>query len=186
MKKKKVGILGGSFDPVHFGHINLAISLKEACDLNEVLFVPARISPFKTEAPPVASSEHRLNMLKLAISGILEFRLIDWELDAEGPSYSIDTVRKLSEDPSLELHLLIADDQAGSFHLWKEAEELSKLAPPLIGMRRTSRDQKGGVKMPVLEISSTFIRERLSQKKYCGHLVPASVLDYIARNNLYS
>ncbi len=189
-KKVKVGILGGSFDPVHFGHLNLALSLKETCQLDEVLFVPAGISPFKEGAPPVVSSEHRLAMLKLAIAPIKGFRVIDWELMEKGPSYTINTVRKLSEAPSLELHLLLGDDHIATFQKWKEADELIRLAPPLIGTRggddalqHTLPGKR--VNIPVFDISSTFIRARLSQKKYCGHLMPASVLDYIAQHRLY-
>lgn len=189
-KKIKVGILGGSFDPVHFGHLNLAIALKETCHLDEVFFVPTGISPFKMETPPVVSSEHRLSMLKLAIKPIKEFRVIDWEINQKGPSYTIDTVRRLSEDPSLQLHLLLGDDHLASFQLWKEGDELIRLAPPLIGTRlgedsSHSIPQGKRVNIPVFDISSTGIRARLSQKKYCGHLVPASVLDYIAQYSLY-
>jgi nicotinate-nucleotide adenylyltransferase len=191
----KVGILGGSFDPVHFGHLNLAVSLKEICMLDEVLFVPTGISPFKEGAPPIASSEHRLAMLELAIAPIKGFRAIDWELSVKGLSYTIDTVRKLSEDSSLELHLLIGDDHRVSLHRWKDADELIRLASPLIGTREGEETFKQSsllktlqgrqVKIPVFDISSTFIRGRFSQKKYCGHLVPASVLDYIRQHNLY-
>jgi nicotinate-nucleotide adenylyltransferase len=190
-QKKKVGILGGSFDPVHFGHINLALCLKESCMLDEVLFIPAGVSPFKESAPPVVSSEHRLKMLKLALAPIKEFRVIDWELNRQGPSYTIDTVRTLAEDSSLELHLLIGDDHRDSFHLWKDADELVRLAPLLIGTRGSSSEGKHQqllgkkVLIPILDISSTLIRSRLSQKKYCGHLMPASVLDYIGHHHLY-
>ena len=133
--KKKAGILGGSFDPVHFGHLNLAISLMESCALDEVLFIPTRLSPFKENAPPRVSSEHRLAMLKIALVPLKKFRIIDWELEGQGPAYTIDTVRKLSQDHSLGLHLLLGEDHLKSFDRWKEVEELIQLAPPLIGSR---------------------------------------------------
>lgn len=182
--KKKVGIFGGTFDPVHFGHLNLAVSLMETCSLDEVLFFPAGLSPFKESARPTASAEHRLAMLALAVAPVKKFRLIDWEIKANGPSYTIDTVRRLSEDPSLELHLLIGEDHLATLSRWKEADELIRLAPPLVA----AREGKGGgktVKIPLFEISSTDVRQRLTQKKYCGHLVPASVLDYIQKHQLY-
>jgi nicotinate-nucleotide adenylyltransferase len=197
MKKKKVGILGGSFDPVHFGHLNLAICLMESCSLDEVLFVPTSLSPFKETAPPVATAKHRQAMLKVAIAPIKEFRILDWEISALGPTYTIDTVRKISQDRSLELHLLIGEDHLAAFHRWKEVEELIQLAPPLIGTRETAdrlsklpadlekKLRPGCVKIPLLDISSTNIRERLAQKKYCGHLLSATVLDYIQHNHLY-
>jgi len=184
--KKKVGILGGSFDPVHFGHLNLGLSLKEKCHLDEVLFVPAGLSPFKESAPPFASAKHRLSMLKIAIQPILGFRVLDWELDADGPSYTIDTIRRLSADPSLELHLLIGEDHLASLHKWKDAEELLELAPPLIGARNSMRAEAHIYKIPLFDISSTVVRERLIQKKYCGHLVPAKVLEYIEDHHLYA
>jgi nicotinate-nucleotide adenylyltransferase len=195
-KKQTVGILGGSFDPVHLGHLNLAISLRESCLLDEVFFIPARVSPFKGCAPPVASPEHRLAMLKLATSAVKEFRIIDWQLESQGPSYTIDVVRRLIEDSSLKLHLLLGEDHIASFHRWKQADELIHLASPLIGIRN-SFDQSlpdavfkaphfKRVKIPVFEISSTVIRSRLAQKKYCGHLVPTSVLDYIRQYDLYN
>lgn len=195
--KKKVGVFGGSFDPVHLGHLNLAIALMESCSLDEVLFIPTRLSPFKENAPPVVSIEHRVEMLKIALSPLNKFRLIDWEVHGHGPAYTIDTVRRLSQDPTLELHLLIGEDHLNSFHRWKEVEELIELAPPLIGARENSkafdslppRLQKklshARIKIPLFDISSTYIRDRLAHKKYCGHLVPADVLRYIYQNHLY-
>lgn len=189
--KKRIGILGGSFDPVHFGHLNLAISLKELCALDEVLFVPAALSPFKKEAPPAVSARHRLAMVHMAIEPVQGLQALDWELKSQGPSFSIDTVRRLSADPSVELHLLVGEDHLASFSRWKESGELLRLAPPLIGVRdNTSAKEKEGnaslFRIPRLEISSTMVRERLAQKKYCGHLVPAKVLEYIEKFELYS
>lgn len=170
--KRKVGVFGGTFDPVHFGHLNLAISLMEACALNQVLFVPAFQSPFKENTPPSASAAHRSAMLQLAIAPIKAFKLIDWELLQEGPSYAIDTVRKLAKDSSLELHYLLGQDHQATFHRWKDADELARLAPPLFESRR-------------FEISSTEVRERLSRHQYCGHLIPAPVLEYIQHHQIY-
>lgn len=197
--KKKIGILGGSFDPIHFGHLNLGIRLLEEAGLDEVLFVPSSLSPFKESAPPVAAAEHRSAMAKLAIGPVPAFRLLDWELHGSSPAFTIDTVRKLSRDSTLELHLLIGEDHLASFQHWKEAEELIRLAPPFVGTRNlkdegplsqiTSKLQealrKARVKIPQFDVSSTEIRKRLSQKRYCGHLVPASVLDYIQLYHLY-
>jgi nicotinate-nucleotide adenylyltransferase len=188
---KKLGILGGSFDPIHLGHLNLATSLKQLCHLDEVLFVPAFCSPFKGDSLPQASPEDRLKMVELAIADVPEFSLIDWEIHAKTPSYTIDTVRRLSEDPTLQLHLLLGDDQVARFSLWKEAEELVRLSPPLIGTRLGKEVNfpipgSQSVKIPIFEASSTQIRERLSKKLPCEHLLPASVLDYIRKHQLYS
>jgi nicotinate-nucleotide adenylyltransferase len=187
--KKKMGVLGGRLNPTHFGHLNLALSLMESCKLDGVFFVPAGISPFKEKAPPIASGEHRLEMVKRAIAPIQEFCAIDWEVRAPGPSYTIHTVRKLAEDQSLELHLLIGSDHVASLDRWKEVDKLLHLAPPFVGTRSGSELQHlqmgKEVGISLLEISSTSIRARLSKKKYCGHLVPGSVLDYIAHHHLY-
>jgi nicotinate-nucleotide adenylyltransferase len=194
--KRKVGILGGSFDPVHFGHLNLAINLMEVCALDEILFVPTSLSPFKEDSPPTASTEHREKMLGLAIKPVKKFRLLHWEILSGGPTFTIDTVRRLSSDPSLQLYLILGEDHVASFHRWKEVEDLMRLTSVLIGTRELGDLSQlpvefqeklchARVKIPLFEISSTNIRSRLSQKRYCGHLVPATVLDYIDKHDLY-
>lgn len=198
-KKRRVGLFGGSFDPIHFGHLNLALGLLEAGKVDEVLFCPAYTSPLKAGEPPAASKEARLAMLALAIEPIKEFKLLDWEIKRAGPSYTIDTVRYLLEKEEGELHLILGDDALHTLSRWKEVEELLRLAPPLVGSRlghRLEESQElslelkkrllpGLVSIPVLDISSTEIRKRLRQKKFCGYLMPAPVLDYISKNNLY-
>lgn len=193
---KKVGIFGGTFDPIHFGHLNLAICMMEACDLDEVLFVPTSLSPFKENAPPKASAEHRKVMVKLAIEPVKKFRILDWEMQTQGPTFTIDTVRKLSSDPSLQIHLILGEDHVASFPRWKDVEDLIRLAAPLIGTRELGdlsqlpvefqeKLRNAKIQVPSFEISSTNIRSRLSQKKYCGFLVPPVVLEYIDKNQLY-
>lgn len=192
--KRKIGILGGSFDPVHFGHLNLAICLMESCGLDEVLFVPTSLSPFKEATPPVATSLERFTMLKSALKPLEKFHINEEEIHRSGPVYTIDTVRKLAQNKHLQLHLLLGEDHLHTFHKWKDVEELILLAPPLIGGRTTemttlpkdfTATPLRTVKIPLLDISSTMIRERLFQGKYCGHLVPAEVLDLIKKKNLY-
>ena len=190
--KKKVGIFGGSFDPIHWGHLNMAVSLMEACALDQVLFVTAGVSPFKEKTPPAVSGKHRLHMVELAICGIKSFAALDWEIESEGPSYTIDTVRRLSKDPSLQLHLLIGEDHLDTFHRWNEADELTRLSPPLVACRAGSRQGTPSaldsykIPIPLFDISITVVRQRLIQKKYCDYLIPASVLDYIEKHRLYS
>ena len=163
-----IGFFGGSFDPIHFGHIALAIDLLEAHKLKKVLFCPAFCSPFKAGRPPIASPEHRLAMLKLALDHP-QFEITTLELDRRGPSYTIDTIHALQLKG---LRLLLSEEAAAHLDKWKEAQELVRLAPPLIGPRQ-------------IPISSTQIRDRLKKRLYCGHLVPAQVLKYIEIHGLY-
>lgn len=168
--KKTVGFFGGTFDPIHFGHISLAVHLLEAHKLDEVVFCPAFCSPFKTAAPPVASPEQRLEMLKLALDHP-QFKISTWEVDQEKCSYTIETIRAMAQE-GVKLRLLLSDEAAAHLNKWKETEELVRLAPPLIGPRE-------------IQISSTDIRARLKKGLYCGHLVPAKALQYILKKKLY-
>ncbi len=162
------GFFGGTFDPIHFGHIGLAVHLLEAHQLKEILFCPAFCSPFKTKAPPMASPAHRLAMLELALDHP-QFKITTIELDRKDSSYSIETIRALRIK---DLRLILSEETAAHLDKWKETEELVRLAPPLIGPRRT-------------DISSTEIRARLKKKLYCGHLIPAKALEYIQKHRLY-
>src|SRR5580692_5010418 len=119
MRRKKIGLLGGSFDPLHFGHLNLALSLMEAHQLDSVFFCPAFTSPFKTARPPAASPEHRLAMLHLGIQTIEAFSVLDWEIKTMIPSYTIDTVEKLKNQTDAALFLLLGEDQLSDLHRWK-------------------------------------------------------------------
>lgn len=185
---RRIGLLGGSFDPIHFGHLNLALQLLESKQLTQVLFCPASLSPFKKRAPPCAAKEHRLHMVQLAIAPIAGFALLDWEVHRSEACYTIDTVRRLVKEAQEEtqFHLLLGEDAFRQLHAWKESEALVQLAPPLVGARSSSTTlQEQMVPIHALDISSTDIRERLQKHLYCGHLVPAKVLDYIFLHRLY-
>jgi nicotinate-nucleotide adenylyltransferase len=199
MRKKRVGILGGSFDPLHFGHLNMAIALLESHGLDTVLFCPARVSPFKMKSPYGAAPEHRLAMVRCGIQKIPHFSILDWEINHTGPSYTIDTIKHLKNESDADLFLLLGEDQLPDLHNWKEVDHLFSLCTPLIASRKINRPlsllhlsspvhsliSQGRTKIPIMEISSTTIRERLSQKKSCQHLVPDLILDYIERHQLY-
>jgi len=163
-----IGFFGGSFDPIHLGHIALALELLEKNNLNEVIFCPASCSPFKSSAPPRVSDEHRLAMLTLALDHP-QFKLSSIEIDRGGASYTIDTIRTLNL-PSI--RLILSKETATHLSDWKESKALIELAPPLIGSHK-------------LDISSTEIRDRLKKNLYCSHLLPASVLNYIHKHQLY-
>lgn len=195
--KTKVGFFGGTFDPIHFGHLNLALSILEANQLKQVFFSPANYSPEKKKNPPIAPKEARKEMIELAIEDIPEFTVIEDEIEREGPSYTIDTIRALEKrHPHMQFHLILGKDVLDRLAEWKEVEELLALAPPLIGARPGNHlpslptDLKKKIKagetpIPTMEISATEIRQRLREGKYCGHLLPAKVIDYIKQHRLY-
>jgi nicotinate-nucleotide adenylyltransferase len=197
MKKRKIGLFGGTFDPIHFGHLNLALTLLETQKLDQVIFCPAHTSPLKKDEPPSFPAEARAAMVALAIEPIKEFLLLDWEISRPAPSFTIDTVRYLltqKEYSSAQLHLILGEDSVQTLERWKEVDELLKIAPPLIGSRvghlkaqlspKLSKVVEAGlVRIPTMEVSSTEIRRRLKEHKYCGHLVPAKVLEYIYNLN---
>lgn len=187
---KRTGYFGGSFDPIHLGHLNLAIEITERHKLDEVFFVPTSQSPHKKANPPKASKEHRRAMTTAAISPLPQFTLLDLELQKTLPCYTIDTIESLIEmDKNRHYFLMMGEDSLEQLHTWKDVEKLLKLAPPLIGSRTKKAPiksvEKGMTPIPILEISSTDIRARLQKGLYCGHLLPAKVWDYIQQHELY-
>lgn len=199
---KRIGLLGGTFDPFHFGHVNLGLELQEKYGLDEILICPAAASPFKVDQPTGASPEQRLQMSKLAVEDIKSWRVTDWAVKRPAPSYMIDMVLHLYAEAEknkekIEVFLLLGQDLLGKLGEWKEVEKLLILAPPLIGIRNSDdiiRDlspslkkicQKGVTPTKVLDISSTHLRDRLKKRLYCGHLVPPKTLDFIYHHQLY-
>jgi nicotinate-nucleotide adenylyltransferase len=201
---KKIGLLGGTFDPIHFAHLNLAMELMEQKNLDEVWFIPARINPLKNSTLPTASDAHRLAMLKLALEDYPHFLINDLELQREPPSFTVDTIRailtKESGNHSLkEFYWLMGEDGIYSFEYWYQPEEIVRLIPILIGTRSVEKAlrvpvsniilkkalREGLTKIPLMDISSTKLRERLSKGLNCHHLIPSSVLSYIKQNQLY-
>jgi nicotinate-nucleotide adenylyltransferase len=196
--KRIIGFYGGTFNPIHFGHLNLAIELMEKEKLDEVWFCPARTNPIRLDESLI-SPEHRLKMVELAISDVPHFRVLDAECNRPGPSYTVETLRALKAVNRCQFRLLLGSDALGTFFRWREPETIIRLAPPLVGQRSrrgtlegiqggsevVNALQSGCVTTSLMEISSTMVRARLRQQLYCGHLVPAKVLDYISENHLY-
>jgi len=198
---KTIGFFGGSFDPLHFGHINFAVEVFEKKQLDEIIFCPANISPFKQEDQPFCSSKHRVEMLKLFLSEIPHFSLCTEEIEREGVSYTIDTIRSLKKTygESVHFRLLITEDHLANFYQWKDVQQIVQLAPPIVGSRLGTQGPDWNqystfmreiltdslCPIPLMEISSTRVRERLDNEYYCGHLVPAIILEYIHRHGLY-
>ncbi|MFA6119416.1 MAG: nicotinate (nicotinamide) nucleotide adenylyltransferase [Parachlamydiales bacterium] len=182
---------GGSFDPIHLGHINLAIEIKEKLKLKKIIFCPAYISPFKQNNQTKASAKDRYEMVKYAIKDIQGFEVTDIEIEKEKISYTIDTLNQLNE----ELRLIITEDALDTFHLWKDYKQILNKAPLIVGARNNVLHQYKSkhftlredqfVKTNVFEISSSDIRNRLKKRLYCAHLLPKEVLDYICKSKLY-
>lgn len=200
MERKRIGLYGGSFDPIHFGHINLALEMIEAGHVDQVWFCPVRSNPLK-KGRSSTLPEMRLKLVQLALQGVPNCFVTDIELKRPAPSYTIDTLLSLiAEYPQYQFALILGDDTIFDFSKWREPEKIAHLVPIFIGRRvqdpiswdKISNDpniirslQKGVVPSRFLDISATEIRDRLRQGKYCGHLVPSAVLDEIAKHQLY-
>lgn len=199
---KKIGLFGGTFDPIHLGHLMLALELQEKCALSEVWFIPAKNPALRAETQS-ATPEERLEMVRLAIEGIPGFFLNEIEMKREGVSYTIDTLRELKKrHPEHQFFLLMGEDVALGFPKWKESLEILQEIPLVVGARSGFEMQKkilnldfplkireavmkGIYSTKLMDIEGKEIRKRLKERLYCGHLLPAKVLDYIYQNQLY-
>ena len=182
----RTGILGGSFDPIHHGHLILARAAREELGLDRVLLVPANVSPHKT-GDFSTTGEERLAMVRLAIDGEDGFEISDIELHRPPPSYTVDTLRELrAAHPKDEFVLLIGADNVAKFETWREPDEIRRLAKIAV------LDRAGGtsptdwpVVRRLIDISSTDIRARVAAVRSIRYLTPDAVCDYIAAHGLY-
>jgi len=187
----KIGLFGGSFDPIHNGHILTSLAVKEKRGLDKVIFVPCHISPHKLEGGH-SSSEHRLNMVKSAIENIPYFDLSDYEIIKGEVSYSIETVKHFKKFYE-EIELIIGYDNLLVFDNWKDPDELVKLVNLVVLKRKTDLIENRNrffevaqfVDAPLINISSTDIRERIHKSLSVNLMVPAKVLSYIKNYKLY-
>jgi nicotinate-nucleotide adenylyltransferase len=191
----RLGIFGGSFDPVHLGHLLAAQDALEQADLHQVVFMPAARAPLKDRGPG-ATGEQRLAMLRAAVAGDARFGVSTLELQRAGISYTIDTVRALQKtNPDAELFWIIGADQAGLLPQWREIAVLGELvqfivlARPGFGLPTVAHRPAGLRLMPVavheFAISSSEIRLRLAARKPVRLFLPAPVADLIERGQLY-
>jgi len=197
---KNIGFFGGTFDPIHIGHINLAMQLFDEGSLDEIIICPNFLSPCKTDLPPEASAQDRYNMCMLAVKDIPYFSVLDLEIKEKKVHYTIDTLSILQKMfPENKFRLLLSIDDLFHFKEWKEYEKIISIAPPLIGHRSgfflkmiknlpqdlQEKFQNSFIKTDAMEVSSTKIRQRLKNQKYCGHLLSKDVFSYIMEKNLY-
>ena len=198
----RIGVFGGSFDPVHLGHLILAENCRQQANLDQVLFIPCAMSPHKRDGAH-GTDRQRLEMLDLAIGGHRDFVRSDMEIKRGGVSYTIDTLRELEESqPDNEWFFLMGADSLESFSSWKEPDEILKLAKPIVVGRPGSEIDLGSleknssadyvkslrdlsVESPLIEISSSNIRQRVAESKSIRFLVPRSIEQYIVTQKMY-
>ena len=182
----RVGILGGSFDPVHAGHLAMARAARSALGLDLVLFVPARLSPLKRRRP--APARHRLAMLRLALRRLPRARIEGMELRRRGPSYTVDTLRALKRRwPKAGFFLLLGADAARDLPRWRRAAEVRRLAVLAAFPRPGFRIPKGMLALPMVPraVSATAFREVLARGRSPAGC-PSAVAAYARKHRLYA
>jgi nicotinate-nucleotide adenylyltransferase len=197
----RLGIFGGTFDPVHIGHLVAAQVALEQAGLDKVLFVPAGVNPLKV-GKTISDGAHRLKMVELAIEDSPQFEVSDWELKRPGPSFTVDTLEHFHKQfPEAELFFIIGADNLHILPKWRSVDRILELATILAVARpgfdlKTSADtvlalfpkmaeRVQHVEIPGLNISSTWIRDRLVKNLSVKHLVPSKVIGYSKENRLY-
>ena len=181
----RVGVFGGTFDPVHVGHLAIANAALDELGLERVYFVPARRSPLKQDGP-VASAEDRLAMLTAATRDEPRFRVSSIELDRTGPSFTVDTLEALREEGKL--FLILGSDAYSDFERWREPARIRELATIVLAARPGAPNAPAGVRMldsPLMDISSRELRARAARGRSLRYLVPEAVLRYIEEHRLY-
>ena len=201
-KKKKIGIMGGTFNPIHFGHLILAEAAYEQYHLDKVLIMPAKEPSHKTISDTI-TEEDRVEMVKRAIKGNDHFELSLLEINREGVTYTIDTLTELhEEDSEIEYYFIMGADSLFHFNSWKEPEKILKLTNILVANRDLStfsalnsqidylsdKYDEANISLldtPNLEISSHALRKRVRQNLSIKYYVPESVEEYIKDHGLY-
>lgn len=186
---RRIAILGGTFDPVHVGHLILAVCARDQLVCDEVLLIPNRRSPLK-EPGPVASFAHRLAMLRCAVGDTPRLRVSDIEGRRDSPSYTVDTLATLREtSPDDELFLIVGGDAMRDFAHWYEAERVQQLAQIAVVRRHGDipHDDRIAsiIDMPRIDISASDIRARIARDDRIDFLTPAPVIAYIQEHHLY-
>lgn len=199
--RRTLGIMGGTFDPIHYGHLLAAEWADEAFKLDEVVFIPAARPPHKAPAD-VIGGRHRYRMVELAIADNPAFSVSSLELERSGYSYTVDTIRYfLKSDPQPDIRFIMGVDALQLIHTWKEVEELLQLCrlivvtrpgyelnrsdPVFASVPKMLWDKVDLLTIPELGISSTEIRRRTAAGLSVRYLLPLEVAGYIQQNHLY-
>lgn len=198
----KIGIIGGSFDPIHFGHLVMAEDLREKKKLDRVIFIPTGVAPHKKYQN---SGKTRLDMVNLAIEDNEKFLSCDIEINKSEVTYTVDTLRELNKQyPECEFYFIIGLDNLFDLKNWERVEQLGKLTKFLVSSRiygnikdreeikneSITLQQNLGLDIeiidsPIIEISSSMIRKKVKSNKSIRYLTPRKVLEYINENKLY-
>ena len=204
MSQRKTALFGGTFDPIHKGHIEVARSSIDIIGTDKLIFVPAKQSALKRELP-IASDAGRLKMIRLAVEGIERFEVSDWELQRSSPSYTIDTVRHFQQvlGPYTEIYWLLGADSVGELPRWYKIRELidecvltcmyrAGYEPPdfshfvdSLGPERVKKLRDNIIETPLIDISSTQIRTRLAKGQDADDMLNPKVAEYIREKKLY-
>lgn len=197
---KKIGLFGGTFDPIHCGHIALARRVLETFSLDEIIFIPAGTPPHK-RSEGVTDSNHRFSMVKKAISGESRFSVSDFEINRNEPNYSYITIGYFKERyPDDEIFFIIGGDSFRDLPLWKNYETLLSMCSFIVvsraGVAPESYFEKySGCELPprvfflkdfLYDVSSTEIRDRIAEGQEISSLMPSGVSEYIKTNKLYT
>ncbi len=189
---EKVGIFGGTFDPIHNGHLITAQSVFEKRKLDKLILIPCHISPHKQDKKSIAP-EHRLEMLKLAFENQPGFEVSDYEIRKGDVSYTYNTILEMKKRYT-DLELIIGYDNLVKFDKWRYPDEIVKLVKLIVLKRRLDKEENSKNKYfenatiidtPVIDISSTNIRYRLQKGLSIDYFVPAKISQYIKDHNLY-
>ncbi|MEM8911034.1 MAG: nicotinate (nicotinamide) nucleotide adenylyltransferase [Planctomycetota bacterium] len=199
-----IAILGGSFDPVHLGHLWIAEAALECLPVEQVRWIPAATSPLKPEGP-TASNQQRLQMLRLAIGGATGHVVDDWELKQDTVSYTVETLRHLSEEYSgRRLFLVIGADSLASMDRWSKPSEILDLATlavvarggevrpdysilePMTDQEKISEVRRHEISMPQIELSSRDLRQRIARGQSVRFRVPHAVAAMIQSEGMYA
>ena len=188
----KTAVLGGSFDPVHLGHLFVADEILSQLGYERVMFVPAGKPPHKP-GEPRASGEHRLAMLRIAIADRQQMAVEEYEINRPETSYTINTIRHLQGTGVIgdRPGLIIGEDLVSGFHKWRSADELEEMTDIILVRRPGHTDDEftrvhTSIDNLLLPISSSEIRRRIIAGEACRYLLPAGVFDYIQANGLYN
>lgn len=197
----KIGIIGGTFDPIHYGHLIAAEWAKDELNLDKIIFIPAANPPHK-ELQEILDEKYRYLMVSLAIKDNKNFTISDHEIQRGGKSYTIDTLKHFKKVyPNSELFFIMGFDSLLSLPTWKDVEGLEELCTFIVATRPGyTLDQNDNIydklpsgigdkvvflEIPEIEISSSLIRERVRKGKSIKYLVPEAIEKYIYDNNIY-